>query len=121
MARLSVGDRIRLFGGYDYEPEWLHDRPEHFAKVLSFFDNGIEGRDSHSRLSASIEFEQPIEYKGLTGRFGFMMGRWEGQTWDPTGVVHLHLSAQVVGSASDVAAVEYVWLESHASYEVVAA
>jgi hypothetical protein len=101
-------------------PPWLEERPEHFARVLGFFDNEIEGRSGDSRISAAIAFEEPITFEGLTGSFGHILGRWEGQTWDGTGVVHVHLCERPVHSAQDVAEVRSAWLESHASYEVVA-
>lgn len=121
MTRLALGDRIRLFGGYDMEPPWLRDRPEHYARVLSFFDNEIEGRSDDSRISASIEFEHLITFKGVTGGFGHIMGRWAGQEWEQSGVVHAYLCKEPVSSAHDITESGSVWLESHASYEVVAA
>ena len=57
MAKLKQGDRIRLSGGYSFEPEWLKGAEGYDAVVTGFFDNGIEGRKGDERLSASIEFD----------------------------------------------------------------
>ncbi len=119
MNRLQAGDRIKLFGGYDMYPLWLQDRTHYFATVLGFFDNEIEGRDGDLRLSATIEFEEEIEFKGLTGKFGFIMGRWEGQQWLRTGVVHVHLSSIKIVKAGQITEENSRWMESHASYEAV--
>ena len=121
MPKLTAGDRIRLFGGYDLDPEWLRMRPAHYATVSGFFDNEIDGRSDDSRISASIEFEEELEFKGVRGRYGFIMGRWEGQTWETEGVVHVHLSDRHVSSAAEVESANTAWLESHASYAVDAA
>lgn len=45
-----------------------------------------------SRIWLSIEFQEEIEYKGLTGKYGFILGRWKGQTLNNTGTVHVYLS-----------------------------
>ena len=109
---------MRLFGGYESTPAWLGRRDEYYAVVLDFFDNEIEGRTGDERLSASIEFDEELESDGVRGRFGYLTGRWSGQTWEAEGVAHLNLCDRDVRSASDVESARTAWLESHASYEV---
>ena len=119
MDRLSPGDRIRLFGGYDFDPPWLKNRSHYQATVLKFFDNEIDKRRGDERLSALIEFDEPISFDGLEGRFGVILGRWEGQEWEKKGVVHVHLLSREISSASEITKDSSRWMESHASYEPI--
>lgn len=119
MGRLRIGDRIKLSGGYDMDPPWLKGGDGYFAKVTGFFDNEIEKRKGDERLSASIEFDTEVEHKGIAGKYGFMLGRWENQTWDSSGTVHIHISTVPITSAKDITRDNSVWAESHAYYETV--
>ena len=119
MNRLQVGDRIKLFGGYDMNPLWLFGGEGYTAKVLSFFDNYINGSENDSRMSISIEFDEPLTLKGLTGKYGFIMGRWEDQKWEDVGVVHVHITTNKISKASDITEENSRWVESHASYEKI--
>jgi hypothetical protein len=115
--RLEPGDRIRLFGGYDMEPRWLGDRDCYYATVLGFFDNRIEKRTGDERLSAAIEFDQPLSFEGLEAKFGVILGRWEGQRWERKGVVHVCLVEREISDSSQITKDNSRWMESHASYE----
>lgn len=117
MKRLKVGDRIKLSGGYDMDPPWLKGGNGYYAKVTGFFDNGIEKRKGDERLSASIEFEEELEFKGFCGLYGFMLGRWEGQKWETSGTVHVHISNEPINNSSDITKSNSIWAESHAHYE----
>jgi len=119
MNRLQVGDRIKLFGGYDMHPRWMGDKNHYVATVLGFFDNEIEGRVDDERLSASIEFDEELEFEGLTGKFGYIMGRWEKQQWLSSGIVHVHLTNVKIAEAKQITEENSRWMESHARYEVV--
>ena len=119
MNKLLVGDRIKLFGGYDMNPSWLFGREGYTAKVLLFFDNQIDGREDDSSISVSIEFDEPLTLKGLTGKYGFIMGRWKDQKWENEGVVHVHITNNKITKASDITEENSRWVESHASYEKI--
>lgn len=119
MERLQVGDRIKLFGGYDIFPRWLRNRNHYFATVLGFFDNQIKGRVGDERLSASIEFEEELEFEGLTGRFGYIMGRWENQQWLRSGIVHVYLTDIKIVESTQITEENSRWMESHTRYEAV--
>ena len=119
MKKLKVGDKIKLFGGYDWDPPWLKAHDCFLATILRFFDNGIEKRNGDERLSATIEFDNPITFKNITGKYGVILGRWEGQKWESTGVVHVHLSNTEIFNSKDMNESNSVWMESHASYERV--
>jgi len=123
MNRLKESDTIKLSGGYDYDPPWLKSmkrRKDHFrATVLRFFDNQIAERKEDERLSAAIEFDEIVDFEGLKGKYGFIMGRWEGQKWETSGVVHVHLTNKEIFEASNITKDDSRWMESHASYKMI--
>jgi hypothetical protein len=119
MNKLRPGDRIRLFGGYDMVPLWLRDRDCYSATVLKFFDNRIEKRKGDERLSAVIEFDDPVSFEGLQGKFDVITGRWEGQLWEKQGVVHVYLTEREISEPSELDNANSRWMESHASYECI--
>lgn len=100
------------------DPPWLKGGNGYFAKVTGFFDNGIEKRQGDERLSASIEFENKLEHKDFSGKYGFMLGRWEGQTWEISGTVHVHIANVPINESSDITKENSIWAESHAHYEI---
>jgi len=117
MHELKPGDRIRLFGGYDMDPHWLKNRGCHFATILRFIDNNIAKRSHDERLSAVIEFDDGFECKGFKGKFGILLGRWEGQLWEAKGVVHVYLLAAEIKQQEEMTRENSCHIESHASYE----
>ncbi len=119
MDRLEPGNRIKLFGGYDMEPRWLSERDSCHATVLKFFDNRIEHRNGDERLSAVIEFDEPVTFGGLKGKYAVILGRWEGQKWEKNGVVHVYLLNREISEPSEITADNSRWMESHASYECI--
>jgi hypothetical protein len=112
LDKLKVGDRIRLFGGYDMKPTWLKGGDGYNARVLSFFDNEIGGRDGDSALSALIEFEEEIESEGFLGKFGFITGRWEGQTWETEGAVHVNICKRKIQTAAEIETLNSCWVNN---------
>ena len=99
------------------DPPWLNGGVGYFATVTGFFDNGIGKRKGDERLSASLAFEVEIECKGLKGKFGFMLGRWQDQVWESSGTVHIHISTAPISSANEITKENSVWAESHAHHE----
>ena len=117
MQKLKPGDRIRLFDGYDMDPPWLKNRECYCATVLRFIDNKIEKRSGDEGLSAVIEFDDEFEFKGFKGKFGILLGRWEGQLWEAKGVVHVYLLAVEIKQQEEMTRENSYHIESHASYE----
>ena len=101
------------------EPAWLKGQECHFATVLRFIDNKIPKRKNDERLSAVIEFDDELEFKGLKGKFGLIMGRWEGQKWETKGIVHVHLLDHEIIDQEEMTKENSRWIESHASYEKI--
>jgi hypothetical protein len=119
MKILKPNDRIKLYGGYDIKPPWMKGREYHFAKVLRFIDNKIEKRKNDERLAAVIEFDEEIEFKGFKGKFGLIMGRWEGQQWEIKGIVHIYLLESAIFEQEEMTQEKSCWIESHANYEKI--
>ena len=101
------------------DPRWLKDRDSCNASVLKFFDNKIENRKGDERLSAVIEFDEPVTFDGLKGKYAVILGRWEGQTWEKKGIVHVHLLNREISGPSEITKNNSRWMESHASYECI--
>jgi len=101
------------------DPPWLREHDSFHATVLKFFDNNIENRKGDERLSAVIEFDDPLSFDGLEGKYGVILGRWEGQKWEKKGVVHVHLLDREISGPSEITKDNSRWMESHASYECV--
>ena len=87
MNELMQGNRIRLRGGYDYDPEFLNNPPnkERVGKVIKF----IPGQNEEQAAVVKLDF--PITCRGLTGNYLVLELRYVGQTWVTDGPVHLEL------------------------------
>ena len=116
---MRKGDRLWLSGGYDMEPQWLRGRAGYYAKFLYYVDNGHERRSAEGQLSALVEFDETIEFGGITGKFGLLDLRWKGQVWEEKGTVHVILLNQLIKSIEYKSGVSSHWMESHATYEVI--
>jgi len=101
------------------DPPWLREHDSFHATVLKFFDNEIENRKGDERLSAVIQFDDPVTFDGLEGKYGVILGRWEGQKWEKKGVVHVHLLDREISGPSEITKDNSRWMESHASYECI--
>ena len=116
---MKIGDRIRLFGGYDMEPQWLQGRNEYFANVLSYLDNNDERRSVAGQVSALIEFDESIEFAGISGKYGLVDLRYSNQSWENSGPVHVTLLKDKIDTINEKIKESSRWMESHAFYEVV--
>lgn len=77
------------------------------------------GNRIKERLSAVIEFEDEIEFKGFKGKYGVVMGRWENQKWETKGVVLVYVIKNEISDADEMTQENSCWMESHASYETI--
>jgi hypothetical protein len=82
---LKVGDRIKLYGGYDMEPVWLCGKDIHLGKVSSF----IPGM--HNQPAAVVKLDDPITVDGITGNIVVMELRHVGAKWTANETVGLEL------------------------------
>jgi hypothetical protein len=84
-ALLQPGDRVRLWGGYDNDPEYLAGTVERCGTVLRF----IPGQNQQP--AAVVELDEPIDAGGICGRVAVLELRAEGARWLPRAAVHIEL------------------------------
>jgi hypothetical protein len=118
---VNIGDRLRLSGGYDMNPQWLQGRNEYYARVVAFLENNKKRPSLSERKSTLIEFDEPIEFEDLAGKFGLLDLRHVGQVWENTGSVQVFLLKEKINSIEERNQESSRWMESHATYEVVEA
>ena len=87
MKKLSESDRVRIHGGYDYDPEFLKDPP--LRQRIGTVDRFIPTSSGNGAAVVKLDF--PITCKGITGDVLVLTLRQEGQTWATEGPVHLEL------------------------------
>ena len=83
--QIVVGDRVRISGGYDVEPVWLHGELFYTGTICSF----IPGQNSTPALV--VELDHPIKVDAVTGRTVVLELRYEDAVWTEENVVHVEL------------------------------
>jgi hypothetical protein len=112
---LTVGDRIELFGGYDYEPRYLQN-PKADSKagtVLKFIDS------ERGDKSAVVELDEQIVGDSITTKIIVINARYEKQDWSTNGPVHLELHKQVPDFHFNMQDPKGEWIEAAASYKIL--
>ena len=108
---LSVGDRVRLSGGYDMEPRWLKGQFEYTGRVARF----IPGQNESPAVV--IELESPISVDGVIGNVLILELRYSGAQWEKINVVHVELCDFDPEARAWQHRRQGKWIESHASCE----
>lgn len=109
--QIAVGDRLRLFGGYDMEPRWLAGH-SHYLGVLESFMPG-----QNRELAAVIRLDAPITVEGVSGNLLVLELRYEGARWTSEGIVHVELCDFEPERKPWAERRQGKWVESHAPYE----
>jgi len=107
---LVPGDRIRLSGGYDMEPEWLGGHDAVMGSLAAF----IPGQNREP--AALVQLDHPLEVQGITGERIVLELRYVGATWTDEGVVHVELCDFEPEAKTWSARRQGKWVESHATY-----
>lgn len=118
---LDVGRRIRLSGGYDFEPAWLANHGCVEGVVAAW----IPGQNEEP--ACVVALDNPITAEGVvrdtrrevTGRYAVLELRYEGAAWGDTGVVHVELCGEMPQPKAWPDRPVGAWVESHATYELV--
>lgn len=112
---LVKGDRIELFGGYDYEPRYLQSPKTNSVRgtVLKFI--GSERGDK----SAVIELDNKIVGDSLSTKIIVISTRYKGQDWSTNGPVHIELQLEVPDFHLNVHGPKGEWIEAAASYKIL--
>jgi hypothetical protein len=106
---LSEGDRVRLSGGYDMEPQWLQGQTHYIGRVSRF----IPGQNDTPALI--VELDSPISIKGTTGLILVLELRYVGAKWGATNIVHVELCDFQPEAKSWQHRKQGKWVESHAT------
>ena len=81
----SPGDRIWLFGGYDYQPMWLQGNEGYGVEIVNF----IPGQNVER--ATVVNLDGMIHLPDARGRYVVLELRNEGAKWLSNGIVHIEL------------------------------
>jgi hypothetical protein len=118
----TVGDRVAVSGGYEYEPEWLGGRAEVTGEVVQW----IPGQNAQP--ACVVRLDEPLTAAGdvrgtrqsRTGSYLVLELRYVGQQWESTGTVHVELCETEPEEKAWADRQAGAWVESHATYQVLA-
>ena len=107
---VRIGDRIRLFGGYD-DLSWLGGRND----VRGVVEDLVPGENDVP--AAVVKLDEALHIRQTHGRWVVLHLRYVGATWQNVGIVHVELL-----EARPPAMPRYrptgAHIESHATYEL---
>jgi hypothetical protein len=109
--KLQAGDRVRLSGGYDFEPAWLSGKASVEGTVAAF----IPGQNKNP--AAVIKLDEPISAEGATGDALVLELRYVGANWGSTEIVHVELCNFMPEPKRWQDRRQGKWVESHATCE----
>jgi hypothetical protein len=112
---LEVGQRIRVFGGYDMYPEWLEQSPE---GVLGTVVEFIPGENEEPAVI--VQLDSPLETRRGTGTHLVLEQGWVGVKWGQTSPrVHVELCDFRPAGEPSSRRRRGSWAESHATFETL--
>jgi hypothetical protein len=112
---LEVGDKIELFGGYDYDPLYLKNPSS--SKRTGIVTKFIKGQNASS--AAVVKLDNKITGDSLTGDIIVLELRYERQTWLTTGPVHIELCDFEPENKTWKDRQKGEWVEAAASFRIV--
>lgn len=111
---LAVTDRVRVSGGYDMDPEWLAGGDGLLGTVFRF----IPGQSD--ALAAVVRLDEELRLSRATGRYAVLELGHVGSTWtEVLPRVHVELCDFEPEAVRWEDRHKGVWVESHATYEVL--
>ena len=110
---LSIGDRVRLSGGYDMEPNWLQGNEHYLGTVVAF----IPGQNVES--AAVVRLDSPILVDGISGSVVVLELRYVSAHWLGENIVHVELCDFEPEPKVWQLRRQGKWIESHASCNVL--
>lgn len=112
---LEVGQRIRVFGGYDMEPSWLEGCPEGYTGTVAEFIPG-----QNELPAAVVELDEPVRVSKAEGSYLVLEQGWVGVPWGQTSPrIHVELCDFRPEPKRWQDRKQGEWVESHATFEVV--
>lgn len=111
---LQVGDRISLSGGYRFEPEWLSGKTSVKGSVVAFIPNQNDGS------ACVIKLDEPLGGDGASDDIAILKLRYVDASWGPSETVHIELCDFMPETKRWEDRRQGEWVESHATYKVLA-
>jgi hypothetical protein len=112
VSAMEIGDSVKLYGGYDYDPKWLANGDHQIAKVIKF----IPGQNSEP--AAVVKLTAPITVDSVTGDILVLELRHQGAKWLKEGIVHIELCDFMPDDIRWQDRKQGLWAEAAASYAV---
>lgn len=114
MRPLDVGDRLRLSGGYQFEPAWLAGTSHRDAAIIAFYNEAAD------RRAAIVKFDECLKVEAGVGEFAVLRLRYVGAQWTDEGYVHIELCDFMPELKPDADRRQGILIETHASYRKIA-
>jgi hypothetical protein len=111
--KIQIGTKIKLSGGYDFQPKWLNEVDHHLGTVSKF----ISGQNSQKAMVVILD--KPINFDDVSGKVVVLELRHQGTYWVHSGVVHIELCNFTPENVAWKNRKQGVWIESHASYDCI--
>lgn len=108
---IRIGDRLKLWGGYEQEPLWLGGN----VSVTGTVEKFIPGQNTEKAMV--VRLDVPLSAKGVTGRIIVLELRYVGARWAGQGVAHVELCDFEPEDKPWKDRRQGVWVESHASFK----
>jgi hypothetical protein len=105
----GAGDRLRLSGGYDMEPEWLGGQ-RYVEGVITRFIPG-----QNEAAAAVVKLDEPLRSGTATGEYLVLELRYVGAGWTDTQTVHVELCDFEPEAKAWQQRKQGKWVESHAT------
>jgi hypothetical protein len=116
---VEIGDRLKVTGGYEYDPNWLKGKEGCIGTVIRFL---WEGDDRRKKLVLDLGEEfTTCEFKG---RYLILFLRGDEDHWEDEGVVYVVVGNSIpkdvesIGVAADPKT-GFKWVEAAASYKIL--
>lgn len=114
--KIKLGDRVKLWGGYSTNPEWLSGKDAYYGEVIGFISGPYKNEDVIVRL------DEEISFSNIKGKILILTLRYKGAVWGKAEIVHLHLSDSIPQGDKwcvDKDEWDRSHIESHASYRIL--
>jgi len=110
---ISVGNRIRLSGGYEPDAPWLAGK----TAIMGTLEGFIPGQNDQT--AAVVRLDHEIQVEGTRGSHVVLELRYVGATWKEKEVVHVELCNFVPEAKRWQDRPQGKWIESHATFTVI--
>jgi hypothetical protein len=112
-VRPSIGDRVCLNGGYDFEPQWLGGKSQVQGTITDF----IPGQNDTPAII--VRLDAPISMDDVSGEIVILELRYEREEWRDRNTVHVEVCDFVPEPMAWQFRRQGRWVESHATFQLL--